>query len=78
MAGSGHSEIKFDGILTWGEFRKQVILAGRGIPDSATVELKTNGSSNPQLIEQVIGADWDLDEMDDSVGEPEAGKVRRR
>lgn len=62
MAGSGHTQIKFDGILTWNELKKHINVAGRGIPDTATVLLSSNGSADPELREQQIIVDWDLDE----------------
>lgn len=65
MSGSGHAQLKFDGELTWKELKKQINLAGRGIPDTALVLLTTDGSSDSKLREQTIHVDWDMSEVED-------------
>jgi hypothetical protein len=69
VTGTGHIDIKFDGELTWGEFKKAIELAGRGIPRTAMVSLGNNGSSNKSLIEQVVSVEWELSEMDHEIGQ---------
>lgn len=68
MQGSGHTNINFDGIIKWADFKKAIILAGRGIPDDACITFETNGSSKPELREQTIRADWDLNDLNNETG----------